>query len=247
MPTFRVLLSLLLASASASAQSASLVGRWDLTFGEDGQRYPSWLEVVPLGDSLAGRFQGRFGHATPVAAIRVAGTGFRFLWPSESSPAAAPTAFEGVLIGTDSVRGALITDGRRLAFAGSRAPALERIAPPGFGPAVDLLARGLAGWRLRNPDQPLGWRHENGVLANTPPSTDLVSLETFDDFRLTLEVRVPPGGNSGVYLRGRHEVQIQDDFGKPAGSRTMGSIYGQVTPTELPARPPGCGNRSRSP
>ena len=63
--------------------------------------------------------------------------------------------------------------------------------------------------------------------------------QKFVDFKLHLDVNVPPKGNSGIYLRGRHEVQVQDDFGNDPHSRRMGGIYGQVTPTSLPAKPAG--------
>ena len=45
--------------------------------------------------------------------------------------------------------------------------------------------------------------------------------------------------NSGVYLRGRYEVQIQDDFGKEPESHRNGGIYGFVTPTSNPAKKAG--------
>jgi hypothetical protein len=66
-----------------------------------------------------------------------------------------------------------------------------------------------------------------------------VTVASFDDFRLHVEVQVPPGGNSGIYLRGRYEVQVADSYGKEPSSRGMGGIYGQVTPMSLPARPAG--------
>jgi hypothetical protein len=45
--------------------------------------------------------------------------------------------------------------------------------------------------------------------------------------------------NSGVYLRGRYEVQIQDDFGKPAESHGAGGLYGFLTPTTNAIKPAG--------
>jgi hypothetical protein len=68
---------------------------------------------------------------------------------------------------------------------------------------------------------------------------DLVSKRTFTDFKLHIEVNVPPQGNSGIYLRGRHEVQVQDDYGKAPCDRCMGGIYGQVRPTANAAKPAG--------
>jgi hypothetical protein len=101
------------------------------------------------------------------------------------------------------------------------------------------LAHGLEGWQIRRPEEKNGWTFSQGVLTNVPPSADLVSRERFTDFRLHVEVNLPAKGNSGIYLRGRHEVQVEDDFGNEPRSRRMGGIYGQVTPTSLPAKRPG--------
>jgi hypothetical protein len=227
------LLLLLAGGATARAQDGPW-GRWDLTV-QDGAGYPMWLELLPQAPA-AGRLQGRVGHALPLTGIVVVGNRVRFPMPS-APPRTDGPRFEATATGA-RLRGEIICpDGRRLAVAGVRAPALVRDRPPVWGEPVDLLAGGLDGWRTR--DERNGWRLEGGELVNTLPSSDLITRATFTDFRLELEVNVPPGGNSGIYLRGRHEVQVQDDFGRPPDSRRMGGIYGQVTPLALPARPAG--------
>src|SRR5262249_8002019 len=71
------------------------------------------------------------------------------------------------------------------------------------------------------------------------PSTDLVSDAKFKDFDLHYEYMYPAGSNSGVYLRGRYEIQIQDDFRKPPESHINGAIYGVVTPSSNPTKRAG--------
>ena len=61
----------------------------------------------------------------------------------------------------------------------------------------------------------------------------------FRDFRLHAELKFPPGSNSGVYLRGRYEVQIQDDAGKALDPLRMGGVYGFIAPSV------DCGARGR--
>jgi hypothetical protein len=239
MDTVPMIVGALLLGGLPPSQAPTLVGRWDLTFRRAGSTFPSWLEVTREADGYQGRYQGRFGHATPITGIKVMGPRFEFLWPNEGNPTAPGTRFVGTLSGPAAIAGELISASERLPFTGVRAPTLERAGRPKFGAPVDLLAQGLAGWRIRDPAGKNGWTFENGVLANTPPSSDLVSTATFTDFRLHLEVNVPAKGNSGIYLRGRHEVQVQDDFGNPPGSRAMGGVYGQVTPTSLPAKRAG--------
>jgi len=73
------------------------------------------------------------------------------------------------------------------------------------------------------------------VLAATPPCVDLVSAAAFEDFKLHAELKFPPGSNSGVYLRGRYEVQIQDDAGKALDPLRFGGVYGFLAPTAAAA------------
>jgi formylglycine-generating enzyme required for sulfatase activity len=97
----------------------------------------------------------------------------------------------------------------------------------------------LTGWRLRNAAKPNGWSVQDGALVNTPPSGNLLTEQQFSDFQLRCELQLPPGGNSGVYLRGRHEVQIGDDFGGRAYPASSGGICGMIAPSENAARPAG--------
>ena len=61
----------------------------------------------------------------------------------------------------------------------------------------------------------------------------------FEDFNLKLEARVRKNGNSGIYLRGIYEVQVEDSFGKPLDSHNMGAIYSRITPTVAAEKPDG--------
>ena len=97
-------------------------------------------------------------------------------------------------------------------------------------------------WRAgtcRNPDGKNGWKVVDGVLTNTPPSSDLVSDQKFGDFDLHYEYRIPKDSNSGLYLRGRYEIQIMDSFGKQPESHQDGAIYGQVQPATIASKPVG--------
>jgi hypothetical protein len=226
-------------SQPVASQEPGIVGRWDLTFEDDRGKFPGWLEVIRSAGVLAGRMQGRFGHATPIGPIELDGERFRFRWPSESNPGAKPTELSGRVEG-DRLAGSMTApSGGRTAFTGLRAPALAPPARVEWGEPIDLLAGGLEGWRPRAAERGNGWSYTGGVLTNLPPSVDLISRRHFTNFKLHVEVSVPPNGNSGIYLRGRHEIQVQDDFGKEPHNRRMGGVYGQVTPTSLPAKPAG--------
>jgi hypothetical protein len=64
------------------------------------------------------------------------------------------------------------------------------------------------------------------------PSSDIVTERQYMDYKLHLEFNVAPKSNSGIYLRGRYEVQIQDDYGKAPESHLIGGLYGFIDPIE---------------
>jgi hypothetical protein len=108
------------------------------------------------------------------------------------------------------------------------------------GRSINLFnGKDLRGWHLRHEGARNGWTVENGMLVNTPPSSDLVSDQKFRDFDLHYEYMIPAGSNSGVYLRGRYEIQIDDAHGKPPESHQNGAIYGVITPSTNASKPAG--------
>ncbi|MBK1834027.1 3-keto-disaccharide hydrolase [Roseibacillus ishigakijimensis] len=90
------------------------------------------------------------------------------------------------------------------------------------------------------------WRVEDGILIASPGS--LVTKESFGDCQVHLEFRVPAdrevkgqqGGNSGIFLMGRYEVQVGESHSNqtyPDGQ--AGAVYGQTPPLVNPATPQG--------
>ena len=69
--------------------------------------------------------------------------------------------------------------------------------------------------------------------ANPRKGVDIYTEEKFGDCTVKLEFLVTKGSNSGVYLMGEYEVQIQDSFAKPndkLGQGDMGAIYSATAP-----------------
>lgn len=117
----------------------------------------------------------------------------------------------------------------------------ETEAQEGFKPLFNGVD--LTGWKYRNPNGPKSWSVQNGMLVNLVDKehgTDLVTEEKFWNFMVRFEYMVPQGANSGFYLRGRHEIQIYDDFpeGKPSISGN-GAIYNLAAPSQFASRPAG--------
>jgi hypothetical protein len=216
-----------------------VLGRWDLTVESSDTSFPSWLEIrLRTEEQLMARLVGQFGsvrHATTVS------------YRDEELMVSVPVQYERgteelVFTGSrraDSLIGLVDLNGSTLPWSGARAPSLERDAEPAWGQPVPLIGSDLSGWRMRQGTDAGCWSVSDGILKATPPCVDIVTDREFDDFQLRLEFRYPPGSNSGVYLRGRYEVQIQDDYGKALDPLRLGGIYGFIAPTDDAARPAG--------
>ncbi|MDX1934398.1 MAG: DUF1080 domain-containing protein [Capsulimonadales bacterium] len=83
-------------------------------------------------------------------------------------------------------------------------------------------------WQKRYTTNPPGWKVENGV-AVPADKTDIRTTREFGDFLLHIEFRTPTqgGGNSGVGLQGRYEVQIFNTFGKEPDTHNGAAFYSQ--------------------
>jgi len=69
---------------------------------------------------------------------------------------------------------------------------------------------------------------------------DIATTATFGDCRLNLDVLVPKGSNSGIYLMGEYEVQVFDSYGREKMEMSdMGAIYGAAPPKVNASKPPG--------
>lgn len=126
------------------------------------------------------------------------------------------------------------------------APDLSKVK---FGKPITLFnGKDLSGWELMGDNSVNGWSVKDGVLVNNPvqeegkPHINYGNIRTtdeFEDFNLKLQVSIPKGSNSGVYLRGIYEVQVQDSYGKPVDSHNMGGLYSRITPSVAAEKPAG--------
>jgi len=191
----------------------------------------SWtLSVHPVGKPAAGK-------ATP--AIR--GGGFWF------PPTESPLLFEATFRSPDRAAGDLpratpeaVRQALREAFQSGRKPNLPRLPPEAEGWISLFNEQDLTGWHKRHPGAPNHWRAEDGLLRNVEGGgSDIYTEWTFTDFDLHVEFRVPPGSNSGVYLQGIYEIQVDDCFGQALRNTMCGAIYGQITPSQNAAKPAG--------
>lgn len=217
--------------------SVSLIGRWDITLDMDGKPAPSWLEVHRSGFStLVGEWVGTGGSARPIAKINYSGGKLNFSIPPQWERGDNDLVIEGQVQGEGLTGTITFPDGKKYSWTGVRAPSLKRETAPVWGKPIRLLnGKDLTGWHAVGENQ---WVVENGILRSPKSGANLVTDEKFNDFKLHIEFRYPKGSNSGVYLRGRYEVQIDNTDDEPY-KNVISGIYGFLQPSEMAAKGPG--------
>jgi hypothetical protein len=221
-------------AASASAQKSPYVGRWDLTVTpQTGSPYPQWMEITEKDGKLEGRFQPRGGAWRPLSAAKV-DNGHLLVTIAEAT-ARGPattwdfTAADDKLTGVEK-RGE--TAGPQI--AGRRAPDLKRPMPKAWATPVAIFnGKDLTGWEPIGNVQNNKWVARNGELVNDNPvvegargpgAANIMTTQKWQDFKLHIEVNCPEHGNSGIYLRGRYEIQVGTEGGTQP-SHEMGAVY----------------------
>lgn len=236
--------ALLSGPASSSANRAAddkIIGRWDMTIqGASGDTYPSWFEATRERGKLAGRFVGRAGSQRPIKSIEYVDGRLKFSLPIQFERRKTDLEFEAKLSG-DRLGGTTSdAEGKPLKWTAVRAPKLDRKSAPRWATPVTLFnGRTLSGWHVRDAAKAGTWGVADGVMENTPHGTDIVTDQKFTDFKLHVEFKMVEKSNSGVYLRGRYEVQIEDNFGQEPESHRIGGVYGFITPSSNPAKKAG--------
>lgn len=119
--------------------------------------------------------------------------------------------------------------------------------------------RSTDGWRgFRQPSVPSGWQSVDGALTRTSGGGDVITVEQFANFELSLAWQIAPGGNSGIMFRVGEtadatfqtgpEMQVLDNAGHPDGANPLtaaGACYGLYAPVVNVARPAGAWNDAR--
>ncbi|MEO6803706.1 MAG: DUF1080 domain-containing protein [Granulicella sp.] len=236
---FASLLATALASTLAAQSPKEFLGRWDMTVTPaTGNPYPQWIELTDNGGKMEGRYQPRGGAWHPVTAAHMDANK---LIVTVSEPGAAreidwvltsPSA--GKLTGIEKHGD---TDGPTL--VGVKAPLLDRPMPKAWTKPRPLFdGKDLKGWEPIEHVENDKWIARNGELVNDNPeipgqkmrpAANIKTTEKFQDFKLHIEVNCPEGGNSGIYLRGRYELQVGTEGGK-LPSHEMGAIYSWYPP-----------------
>jgi len=218
------------APSGSSSAIGSYLGRWDLSVKTPEQERPSWLELSEHNGQLEGLMTGFWAHATPTGTVQIKDGGIEFTAPTDVGYDEG-TVFKGKLAGGRLAGTATSPKGASWPWTGRRAPSLERKGTPHWGKPVQLFdGKDLTGWKFAEPAHGSIWSVEDGTLVKNGNGSELISIPKFTDFKLHVEFNAGPKANSGVYLRGRYEVQIETDSSTEAANRRLGAVYGFLTP-----------------
>jgi hypothetical protein len=220
-------LSVLVACATPDRAHAVAppLGRWDMTIQTpDGPR-PSWFELRGDPRGMALSYQGLWG--APVVVERWQWDGEHLTFEPDQ-PLGPWRTFRGRFNGhwlKGTVGG---PRGESLAWSAVRVPAPTPRRQVAWGTPIPLFdGHDLRGWHQRTPGAPPAWVVRDGALWAVG-TDDLVSTRGFRDFRLHVVCRVPEGGDSGIHLRGRHEIQLQPRSNEDTPAGGHASLYGRV-------------------
>ena len=214
---------------SESASIKPFLGRWDLTVKTPTKDRGSWLEISEKEGVAEGLMLGFGGHALPTEKIQAKDGTIDIMPPKGLFPEG--TEFKGKLTDGRIAGTATNAKGETWQWTGQKAPSLERTGTPKWGKPIRLFnGRNLDGWRLRNPVPSAVWSVRHGAMVKTAKSSDIITTSKFEDFKLHVEFKCDGSCNSGVYLRGRYEVQIAEPAGEIPPNLSLGAIYGFIAP-----------------
>ncbi|MEO8943999.1 MAG: DUF1080 domain-containing protein [Ginsengibacter sp.] len=220
------------------SDSVAIQGRWDITIDVDGKPTPSWLEVKHSGfRMLVGRFVGAGGSARPISRVNLIDGKMSFSIPPQWENEPNDLYVEGTLQGENLIGKMTFSNGKTYNWTAKRAPHLRREAPPVWGKPIHLFdGTNMNAWQAAGENQ---WKVESGILRSPHSGSNLLTKEKFKDFKLHVEVRYPAESNSGIYLRGRYEIQVIDSKNQEASDVLFGAVYGFLPPNEMVAKAPG--------
>lgn len=249
--------SFALTNISAIA-SEEFVGRWALEIPGGGA---GWMEITHHGSWYEGSILWGGGSVVPLASVYfddgvLHSTRIRNVKRAPEGEAERTQQF------TETITAKLDGDALELhyinpqnngqglnktAFTGKRVPPLPPrpdLSAVKFGDPIEPFnGEDLTGWKLTSPNANNGWKAIDGMLVNRPEGGrgygNLRTEAEFEDFNITLETNMPPGGNSGVYLRGIYEIQVADTHEKAPDVHGMGALYSRIAPTAKATKPAG--------
>ncbi|MBV9502447.1 MAG: DUF1080 domain-containing protein [Acidobacteriaceae bacterium] len=234
-----LVISTVLAPLASSASSNPFVGPWDFNVPTRDGVGANWLGISEENGKLEVWFQPTGGHVYQVTDCKQNGSHLT-LTVAPQNGNHPPMIWEldaadGKLTGTQK------QGTHTIALTGLPAPALNRPAPASWSKPEALFdGKDLNGWEPIGSAAKSHWIVQDGLLINQQRGANLKTTRKFEDFKLHFEVNCPEDANSGFYLRGRYELQLEyEPSADNPPNRAMGSIYGRIAPAVSLPRKPG--------
>jgi hypothetical protein len=228
-------------NATASATGAKpFLGRWDINVLSSDTGYINrarfcWFELKLENGILKGRIQPGEGATVDVTEIKIENEELSF---KQANAIWKATAKGKRLEGTVNSPNFGKTTRYWIGVPAPVWPAeLPKRKP---GNPIDLIGKDVSGWLVQKPGIPIGWFVKDGILMNQgKEANNIYTKQKFQDFILEAEFKVDPKSNSGIYLRGRYEIQIKDSYSEKTSLNihSMGCLYGYIIPSVNACKP----------
>lgn len=224
---------------TAQAQTSPYVGRWNITpAGPNPGVY--WLEVKEAGGQLSGMFLNRGGSPVKLPTIKVENG--ELVWQTAAPANGVAPAFRAKAQG-DTLTGSVKIGDRTVNFTGARPPKwgpADANATHKLGTPVELFnGKSMDTWDVQDKAKPMGWSIVDGTMTNVPHANNLISKQKFQDYKIHAEYKLETNSNSGIYMRGRYELQVLDDYGKTQDEHSHMSVYAWHKPLVNASKPVG--------
>ena len=258
-------------AGAAAPQANPFLGKWNMTGTGTDAANVYWLEIKDDAGTLSGMFLNRVGNPNPLALVKVENGELVFNEAGRGGALGQEYRAkleDGKLVGHHTItvgggrgrgRGAAADPNapppppppppttRDVNWVGVRPPAwpanLNANAAHQYdNPVVLFDGTSMDAFGVQNPNRELGWTLGDGAMTNAAGANNLVSKQKFKDFKIEAEYKVGPGNNSGIYLRGRYELQVFDDLSaKPDARRDLQhmAIYGRTPASTQASKPAG--------
>ena len=221
------------------AAASPFAGRWDFTVPGANSTSAYWLGVTEKNGALDVWYQPSGGNVLQMKDFKADGSHLSITVTPATATRPA-TTWELDAAG-GKLTGAIKSGTTSTPVTGIPAPDLKRAEPKAWSTPQSIFnGKDLTGWEpIGNPANS-HWVVTDGLLVNETKGDNLKSTARYTDFKVHFEVNCPDLANSGFYLRGRYEVQLEYEApGTDPPERSMGSIYGRIAPSPMLPRTPG--------
>ena len=244
----RTVIALALLALTLQPQSAAspFLGQWNMTGTGADTGVVYWLEVKEDGGAIKGRFLNRWSSPYDLPTIMIENGELIFTNSPRDGQPPPPVwrarVVDGTLVGTTTIARRAPEAPVVINWVGVRPPlwpAADANADHTYGEPVSLFdGTTMDGWGVQHKQNPMNWSVIDGAMTSAEKAgNNLVSQQSFDDFKIEAEYAIAPGSNGGIYVRGRYELQLLDDAGQPVTPQGHMAIYGR-TPTSVNASLP---------